>query len=106
MLIILLILAVTLIVISTTKFKLHPFLALLFAAILFGLAAGVSLPDLVTSINDGFGKTLGSIGLVIIIGVMIGAFLEHTGGAVRLANGVLKLIGKRECQRLCLWWAG
>ncbi|MFT4733440.1 MAG: GntP family gluconate:H+ symporter [Algoriphagus sp.] len=96
MLIILLILAVTLIVISTTKFKLHPFLALLFAAILFGLAAGVSLPDLVTSINDGFGKTLGSIGLVIIIGVMIGAFLEHTGGAVRLANGVLKLIGKKR----------
>lgn len=96
MLIILLILAVALIVISTTKFKLHPFLALLFVALLFGLTAGVPLPKLIESINEGFGKTLGSIGLVIIIGVMIGAFLENTGGAVRLANGVLKLIGKKR----------
>ncbi len=96
MLILLLILAVALIVISTTKFNLHPFLALIFVAILFGLAAGVDPQTLIASINEGFGKTLGSIGLVIIIGVIIGAFLEHTGGAVRLANGMLKLIGKKR----------
>jgi GntP family gluconate:H+ symporter len=96
MLIFLLIIAVALIVISTTKFELHPFLALLFVALLFGLAAGVEVDLLLTSINDGFGKTLGSIGLVIIIGVMIGAFLENTGGAIRLADGVLKLIGKKR----------
>ncbi len=84
------------IVISTTRFKLHPFLALLFTAILFGLAAGLPTDKLLESINEGFGKTLGSIGLVIIIGVMIGAFLENTGGAIRLAEGVLKLIGKKR----------
>ncbi|MGR3808991.1 GntP family permease [Jiulongibacter sp. NS-SX5] len=96
MLIILLLLAVVLVVISTTKLHLHPFLALIFVAILFGLAAGIEPQMLIQSINEGFGKTLGSIGLVIIIGVMIGAFLEHTGGAVRLANGMLKLIGKKR----------
>ncbi len=96
MLILLLILSVVLIVYSTTKLNLHPFLALVFVAILFGLAAGVSPQLLIESINEGFGKTLGSIGLVIIIGVMIGAFLEHTGGAVRLANGMLNLIGKKR----------
>jgi GntP family gluconate:H+ symporter len=96
MLILLLLLAVALIVLSTTRFKLHPFLALIFVAILFGLAAGVDTQTLIESINEGFGKTLGSIGLVIIIGVMIGSFLEHTGGAVRLANGMLKLIGKKR----------
>jgi GntP family gluconate:H+ symporter len=96
MLIFLLIVAVALIVISTTKFELHPFLALLFVALLFGLAAGVEVDVLLASINEGFGKTLGSIGLVIIIGVMIGAFLENTGGAIRLADGVLRLIGKKR----------
>ncbi|UBM58576.1 GntP family permease [Marinilongibacter aquaticus] len=93
---ILLILAVVLIVYSTTKLHLHPFLALIFVALLFGLAAGVPTQTLIESINEGFGKTLGSIGLVIIIGVMIGAFLEHTGGAVRLADGMLRLIGKKR----------
>ncbi len=96
MLIFLLIVAVALIVISTTKFQLHPFLALLFVALLFGLAAGVEVELLLSSINEGFGKTLGSIGLVIIIGVMIGSFLENTGGAIRLADGVLRLIGKKR----------
>jgi GntP family gluconate:H+ symporter len=96
MLIFLLIVAVALIVISTTKFQLHPFLALLFVALLFGLAAGVEVDLLLSSINEGFGKTLGSIGLVIIIGVMIGSFLENTGGAIRLADGVLRLIGKKR----------
>ena len=96
MLIILLIVAVVLIVISTTRLHLHPFLALIFVALLFGLAAGVPTQVLIESINEGFGKTLGSIGLVIIIGVMIGAFLEHTGGAVRLADGMLRLIGKKR----------
>jgi gluconate:H+ symporter, GntP family len=96
MLILLLVIAVALIVISTTKFELHPFLALLFVALLFGLAAGVEIDILLKSINDGFGNTLGSIGLVIIIGVMIGSFLENTGGAIRLADGVLRLIGKKR----------
>ncbi len=96
MLILLLVLAVVLIVLATTKLSLHPFLALLFVALLFGLAAGVPTTKLLESINDGFGKTLGSIGLVIIIGVMIGSFLEHTGGAVRLAQGVLKITGPKR----------
>lgn len=96
MLLILLLLAVTFIVISTTKWKLHPFLALLITAIGFGLCSGMPVEVLLKSINEGFGGTLGSIGLVIIIGVIIGAFLEHSGGAFRLAESVLKIIGERR----------
>ena len=51
---------------------------------------------IIQSINDGFGSTLGGIGLVIIMGVIIGAFLEHSGGALRLAEFVLKLTGPKR----------
>jgi GntP family gluconate:H+ symporter len=39
---------------------------------------------------------LGKIGIVIVIGVIIGAFLEHSGGAFKLAEIVLGIIGKKR----------
>jgi len=95
-LLLLLLLSVVFIVFSTTKLKLHPFLALLFAAIGFGLFSGMPLESIVESINGGFGDTLGKIGLVIILGVLIGAFLEQSGGAFAIAEKVLKIIGKKR----------
>jgi GntP family gluconate:H+ symporter len=88
--------SVVAIVLLITRLKLHPFLALLFVSIVFGLVSGMNLATLITSIQDGFGGTLGKIGLIIILGVMIGAFLEHSGGAMALAEKVLSIIGKKR----------
>lgn len=96
MLIFLIILSVVLIVIATSKFKIHPFLALLFIAVFFGLASGMPLESIVQSVNDGFGNTIGSIGIVIIAGVIIGTFLEESGGAYAMANRILKITGKKQ----------
>jgi len=96
MLLILLLLAVAFIIYSTTRLQLHPFLALLLAALLYGLLSGMDLPLIIQSINDGFGGTLGKIGLVIIIGVIIGAFLEQSGGAFAIAEKVLQVIGEKR----------
>jgi len=95
-LIILLIASVLVIVVSTSKFKIHPFLALIFTAILFGLFSGMPLGKIVESINQGFGGTIGQIGIVIIAGVMIGTFLEHTGGAYAMAKRILQITGKKK----------
>ncbi len=54
------------------------------------------LDSIVQSINEGFGKTIGAIGIVIIAGVIIGTFLEQSGGAYAMANRVLKLTGKKQ----------
>jgi len=94
--ILLLLLSVAIIVFLTAKLKVHPFLALLGAAIFFGLLSGMDLNIIVQSINDGFGITLGKIGVVIVLGVIIGAFLEHSGGAYKLAEIILKIIGKNR----------
>lgn len=84
------------IVLLITKLKLHPFLALLFVSIVFGLASGMDFKTLITSVQEGFGGTLGKIGLIIILGVIIGAFLEHSGGALTLAEKILTIIGKKR----------
>lgn len=96
MLVVLLLLSVALIVFLTTKLDVHPFLALLAAALFFALASGMSLPAIVDAVNSGFGSTLGKIGLVIILGVVIGKFLENTGAAYKLANVVLRIIGEKN----------
>ncbi|PID92277.1 MAG: gluconate transporter [Bacteroidetes bacterium] len=95
-LLLLLFVAVVLIVVSTSRFRIHPFLALLFSAIFFGLLSGMPLSGIVESINKGFGSTIGSIGIVIIAGVIIGTFLEESGGAYAMAKHMLKITGKKR----------
>lgn len=94
--ILLLVLSIIAIVVLTTKLQLHPFLALLFVALAFGILSGMPFDVIVTSVNDGFGGTLGKIGLVIILGVIIGEFLEKSGGAYAMAEAVLKIIGRKR----------
>ena len=96
MIVLLLLLSVAFIVLATTRFHLHPFLALLFAAIFFGLFSGMPFETVVDSIKEGFGGTLGNIGILIIAGTIIGVFLEKSGGAFALAERVLKLIGQKN----------
>ncbi|RJP34233.1 MAG: GntP family permease [Candidatus Omnitrophota bacterium] len=93
---ILLLIAVILIVVTTTRWKLHPFLALLFTAIGYGLFAGMPMADVVKSVNEGFGGTIGYIGIVIIAGTIIGVFLEKSGGAYAMAQAVLRVTGRRN----------
>lgn len=96
MLLVLLIISVLIIVLLTAKLNVHPFLALLTASIFFGITSGMELSLLLTSIEEGFGGTLGKIGLVILLGVLIGTFLEQTGAAYKMAELVLRIIGKKN----------
>jgi len=96
-LLILLLLAVVFIIIATTKLNLHPFLALLIAAFGYGILCGkMSLEQVVESVNAGFGGTIGYIGIVILSGAVIGTFLEKSGGAYKLAESTLKLVGNKN----------
>lgn len=90
----LLVAAVLFIVVSTARWKMHPFLALLLAAFGVGLFAGLPGSETVTAITDGFGGTLGSIGIVIAAGTIIGAMLEKSGSTRVIADLVIRGIGK------------
>ncbi|MBE0535029.1 MAG: GntP family permease [Phycisphaerae bacterium] len=94
--IVLLVLSILFIVISTTRFNLHAFLALLVAALFFGICSGMPLNEIASSIEEGFGGTLGRIGIVIIAGAIIGTFLDKSGGAYALAERILRIIGRKN----------
>lgn len=89
-----LIVSVLIIIFLTARLEVHPFIALLLVALMYGFLSGMSSVEIIQSVNDGFGKTLGGIGLIIILGIIIGAFLENSGGAYAIAEKVLKVIGK------------
>lgn len=88
--------SVAFLILSTTWLKLHPFLALIVTAFLFGSLSGLEPIVMLKTINEGFGKTIESVGIVIIAGIIIGAFLENSGGAQALAHGILRFIGTKR----------
>lgn len=91
-----LLLSIVLIIVLTTRMHIHPFLALFAAALFFGFITRMPLDQLVVAVNDGFRDTVGKTGLIIIFGVIIGAFLENTGAAYILTEKLLNLVGRKN----------
>ncbi|MEK4030473.1 gluconate:H+ symporter [Pseudobacillus sp. FSL P4-0506] len=91
-----LIIGVAALIILVLKTKIHAFLALIIGASLTGIIGGMDPVKVAETISAGFGSTLGSIGIVIGFGVMIGRILEVSGAAERLAYSLIKLVGKKK----------
>lgn len=87
------VISIALLILMISKLKIHAFLTLLIISLFFGVYAGIPIHELPTLIAGGFGNTMTSIGIVIVCGVVIGTFLEYTGGAQKIADAILKLIG-------------
>jgi len=97
--------SIVVMVLAISKWKVHPFLAIMSVAIILGLLAGIPIVNRVdadgnsiTSIagimGEGFSSIFTGIGIVIIFGAIIGAILEVTGGAFKIADLVVKLLGR------------
>jgi gluconate:H+ symporter, GntP family len=87
-------LGIATIVVLVLRTRLDAFVALLIAALVTGAVAGQPVVDIITSITEGFGATLASIGIVIGLGVGIGKILEVSGGADALARAFIRAFGK------------
>jgi len=90
-----LLVSVLFIILGTTKFKLHPFIVLLLASYLAGAMAGLPIDQIAGTITTGFGNIMEYIGIVIILGTIIGTILEKSHAAIKIADLVLKVVGKR-----------
>ncbi|MGH8016699.1 MAG: GntP family permease [Opitutaceae bacterium] len=91
-----LVLAVVFVVVATTRYKVHPFLALIAASYGMGLAGGLAPGEIVGALTGGFGGTAGYIGIVITCGCIIGVALERSGCALVMAETMLRLVGRRR----------
>ena len=76
------------------KTKVHVFVALLIAAVIVGVVGGLGTNATVDAITAGFGSTLGNIGIIIGLGIMMGQMFEISGAAEKMARTFLKLFGK------------
>ncbi|UCH11793.1 MAG: GntP family permease [Fidelibacterota bacterium] len=85
--------AIVCIILLISLLKVHPFLALIVASLGVGLVVGMPLQDILLSITNGFGGLMGYIGLVIVFGTIIGTILEKSGGALKMADIILRIVG-------------
>lgn len=83
-------------IVMITKLKIHPVYTLILVATGSAIAFGFPLADVFSVVTGGFGNTIGNIGIVIILGTAIGVILEETGGALVLANTILRLVGRKN----------
>ena len=102
------IVAIALMIIAISKFKVHPFIAIMGISLILALIVGIPLVDIAatetsaarqgiaTIIGAGFSGTFASIGIVIILGALVGSLLEKTGAAIKLADMVVRLVGKKH----------
>ena len=100
------VIAIILMILMISKFKVHPFLALMSISLVLAVVAGIDLSKIPAMIGVGFSGTFKSIGIVIIFGTIIGTVLEKTGAALKLADMVVKLVGQRrpELAMLIMGW--
>ncbi len=76
--------------------KMHAFIALVLVSFGTAIAAGVPVADVPLVAITAFGATLGTVALLVGLGVMIGRLLEVTGGAQVLADTLISRFGEKR----------
>jgi GntP family gluconate:H+ symporter len=82
------------IIVLTAKLRVHAFLALVAVSIVMGLALGLPSSTLVTDVVEGFGGTLGYVGLIALAACILGQLLKETGASTVISESILRLLGK------------
>ena len=105
-LIIAFVVAIIIMILAISKLKIHPFISIMGISLIFAIIAGIPLVEIPDVIGTGFSNTFKSIGIVIILGALIGSLLEKTGAALKMADVVVRLVGKNnpELAMLIMGW--
>ena len=84
--------AVACIVLLSAWLKLHPFYSLFLPAVAFG-AVFLPLEESLDAFSAGVGRTTGGVGVIILCGSVIGAFLDRTDAVTTIARSILAFTG-------------
>jgi len=74
------------------------FLALLITSLLVGLSSGLEPQQVIDSIKNGMGGTLGFVAIVVGLGAILGQILESSGGIQRIADSLIQSFGSGKIQ--------
>lgn len=90
------VISIVILLVSIIKFKMNPFLALLITSIITGFLVKMPINEISANISTGFGNTLGSIGIVIGLGIVFGNILSEAGATESIAKGLLAKTGVKN----------
>ena len=87
---------VILLLLMILKLRLPAFLSLLVSSIVVGLLAGLNGAEIIETVKNGMGSSLGFVATVVGLGALFGSILEISGGAKAIANYLLKVFGEKR----------
>lgn len=70
--------------------RIPAFFALILIALSAGLLLGMPPDSVIQSIKDGMGGVLGFVAVIVGLGAILGAILEHSGGVARITDAIAK----------------
>ncbi len=85
-----------LLILSIAKFRVSPFLALLFWGLVYGILSGINPVQALTVLLDGFSQTLRWIAIIMIFGTLIGEILNETGHSKQIAGSTLHAFEEKK----------
>lgn len=90
------VLGIGLMLLLNIKWKINAMIALLLAAVLIGVLEGFPLMDLLDTIQNGFGSTLGSLAILVVFGAVIGKLMVDSGAADQIADTLVDKLGVKR----------
>ena len=96
LLIVVFVISIVFLLVTIIKFNMNAFVSLLLTSILTALLVRMPVEDISSTITSGFSSTVGGIGIVTGLGVMLGMFLFESGGIVSIANAIIKKFGVKK----------
>jgi len=90
------VLSILALIVLIARFRLNPFISVTLVSIGLALLAGMPAPEILPAYEQGVGKTLGHIALIVALGTMLGKMMAESGGAERIARTLIARFGTRN----------
>lgn len=87
---------VALLLLLILKLRIHAFIALLIGSLAVGLIAGLNAHEIMETVQNGMGGTLGFVATVVGLGAIFGGILEASGGAKAIADFMISKFGLKR----------
>ena len=87
---------ITAMFVAIIRFKVHPFLAMMVAALAVGLGSGLRPTEVAAHVGQGFGGTVGGVGVLVLLGMVFGLILQRSGVAAAIAAIMLRRVGAKR----------
>lgn len=87
-----------LLLILIMRFRVHAFIALAITSVALAFALRIPASDIMPAIQDGFGNTLATAGLIFGFGAILGRLMGDAGGSQRIAVALIERFGRRWTQ--------